>query len=265
MIHAVCFPQFSIANTVQAPQLTHRIETHFPQIHAPVNTLVKQTGVVHKTIVTQRIRHNMRRVQHIRVGGASYTCVGRLDQFPSGRGQVFRDMVESERFETTTVEHKMTHNVTMVQTDNIPEFVAKVVAKHDTVQCFADEHFQCPLDTKRIQLFNPLRIRTLRDNTDGTDPLLPGIPMVEEFFINTETCTTLNKSVIPVYGFNGVHVHAAVYICSEDTTPFQIRVAQTHAREALYVVNCQTNLFLLTKKCKKRITISFFSQAVTYN
>jgi len=188
----------------------------------------------------------------------SYTCVGRLDQFPSGRGQVFRDMVESERFEITTAEHKMTHNVTMVQTDNIPEFVATVVAKHDTVQCFADEQFQCPLDTKRIQLFNPLRIRTLRVNTDGTDPPLPGIPMVEEFFINTETCTTLNKSVIPVHGFNGVHVHAAVYICSEDTTPFQIRVAQTHAREALYVVNCQTNLFLLTKKCKKRITISFF-------
>jgi len=189
----------------------------------------------------------------------SYTCVGRLDQFPSGRGQVFRDMVESQHFNTTTTLHKMTTNVIMIDIDqeDIPNLVAQVKHKHKTVQCFADDHVVASIDTKRIQLFNPLRIRTLRDRQETPDIKFPRLPLMEEYFTNIH-CTHINKSVISIRGFNGVHVRAAVYICSQHTTPFDIRVAQTHAREALYVVNCQHNLFLLEKKCKKRTTISLF-------
>lgn len=187
----------------------------------------------------------------------SYTCVGRLDQFIAGRGQIFRDMVESQHFPTSIQRHFFTDNVIMVNTESISEFVAEVTAKHGTVQCFAAQSVVCSVDTKRRQLFNPTRIRSLRDPSSTPDIKLPRLPLYEEY-CTTEKCTRVNKSVVPIHSFHGVHVHAAVYICSENTTPFDIHVARTHAREALYVVNCQRNMFAFNKTCRKRTTVHLF-------
>lgn len=184
----------------------------------------------------------------------SYTCVGRNDQYTVGRGQLFRDLCESKQFETTLTTHCATRNVVMVQTDSIADYVAQVVQQHKSVQCFADAPIGQELDTKRRQLSNPTRIRTLRDRHEAPTIKPPRLPLMEEPY-TTEDCAKLNKSVVDIRSFNGVHVHAAVYICSKDTTPFQIHVAQTHAREALYVVNCQTCLFSLRKISPTKITI----------
>ena len=190
-----------------------------------------------------------------------YTCVGRLDQVTAGRGQIFRDMVDSQKFPIINTTHVRTDNLIMVNTDDISEFVTAVTAKHGTVQCFADkktvEQFSPVIDSNRRQLYNPIRIRSLRDQTETPGIRLPRVPLYEEYFTNNK-CTHINKSIVPIRSFNGVHVHAAIYICSKYTTPFEIHVARTHAREALYIVNCQTCMFALDKKCKKRRTISLF-------
>ena len=185
-----------------------------------------------------------------------YTCVGRLDQYSAGRGQIFRDMCESSKFDTVMSTHVMARNVEMVQTNNIAQFVAQVTAKHKTVQCFAETAYN-NIDTNRRQLKNPYRIRTLRNRDEAPDIKPPRIPLIEEE--HSKEMLTLNKSVIPVYSFHGVFVHAAVYIASEETTAFQIRAAQTHAREVLYVVNWQQHSpFALDRKCPKKNTIHSF-------
>jgi hypothetical protein len=68
----------------------------------------------------------------------SYTCIGRLDQYTSGRGHVFRDMSDTPSFPRTIVQHRMTHNVTEIRTNNVEAEVAQIVDAHPSVQCFTD-------------------------------------------------------------------------------------------------------------------------------
>jgi hypothetical protein len=64
--------------------------------------------------------------------------------------------------------------------------------------------------------------------------------------------------------FNGVDVHAAVFLCSESTTPFDIHVARTHAREALYILNPNQAFMSLNKECHSKLSVNPFQKTKTH-
>lgn len=179
------------------------------------------------------------------------TCIGRLDQWPFGRGQIFRDMLSSKKFDTARDSHTAVDNVQMIDTNNIPDFVQQIQKKHKVVQCFSEKPDK-NLDCGRRYLTKPKRIRTLRPS-EGTDKLL-----YEERKIHFADREDGNASVVNVRTYRGLKVPAAIYLCTEETTPFHVHVARTHCRDILYVVNCKTCLFAMNKQSPVKCTINPF-------
>ena len=184
----------------------------------------------------------------------SYTCIGRLDQYPNGRGQVFRDMCESDKFPTTVAYHHGSAQVVMVQDQVVDqEWIDTIIQKHKVVQCFADDPNKwSQLDCGRRILARPRRIRTLRSKKRQSDS---SFPLYEEKYARHPG---YNASVLPVNSYHGLPIDAVIYLCSEQTNPFDVHVARTHCRGTLYVVNCTTCLFALQRKPPYRLALNPF-------
>lgn len=179
-----------------------------------------------------------------------YTCIGRLDQYTRGRGQIFQNMIDAKWSVTKNINIKVPI-VEMVQVNDVPAFLQTIQAK--VIQCFSNEKWP-NVDTDRRWLFNPRRIRTL---TTRENSMMPEIPLVEEHHIfQMDICK--NASVVPVWSYEGLPIEVGVYLCSPTTKPFDVHVARTHCKYKLYVVNCTTSLFNWENKVSKRITINPF-------
>tara|TARA_B110000208_G_scaffold156379_1_gene189695 strand:- start:155 stop:1705 length:1551 start_codon:yes stop_codon:yes gene_type:complete len=187
----------------------------------------------------------------------SYTIIGRLDQYPGGRGQFFRDMLESNRFPVSNSKHHGTDNIVTLSSDDIVTTVAEICRKHDTVQCFNTDNVSLGIDCGRRQLKNPYRIRSLRDRNDAPNIRLPKMPLYEETY-NYQKQLCLNASEINIRRFQGVPVHVGVLICSENTTAFDIGLAKSHCRQALYLIN-GCNYFSMVTKPRSRCTVNPFT------
>lgn len=183
------------------------------------------------------------------IGFEHVTCIGRLDQWPLGRGQVFRDMVTSKQFDSSTCLHAATDCVHMVHTDDLQATVDKVRDIFKVVQCFSNEP-RDDIDCGRRLLTKPFRIRTLRPSSD--------VDLYEEQRVHEPDRIVKNVSVKHPRAYRGLKVNAGVYICSDKTTPFDVHVARTYCRHALYVLNCKTCLFSMHKEAPPRITINPF-------
>lgn len=183
------------------------------------------------------------------------TAIGRLDQWPAGKGQVFRDMLDSKKIDTSKCYHAAVDCVEMVETDNIQEFVKCQQQKHKVIQCFGNTTEK--IDCQRVFLSKPYRTRTLRPVKD-TDLPVTCQPLYEELRIHAPDAIKGNASVQDVRYYKGLKVPAGIYLCSENTTPFDIHVARTHCKDILYIVNCTTCLFAMQKRAPARITINPF-------
>jgi len=180
-------------------------------------------------------------------------CIGRLDQYPRGRGQVFRDMWTSGRFTVTPVYHHATDNVAMIQSNDVQNFVKTLLQRHAgwPMQCFADEPRNwASIDTGRIWMRG--RVRTVRHTGHGDT-------LYEE---KSAKPSGTNASVMRASEYRGIPVPYVVYICSEATRPFDVHVARTHARRLLYVINCQTCLFSFERRAPERQSINPFLEKV---
>ena len=183
-----------------------------------------------------------------------YTCIGRLDQYARGRGQIFQNMIDAKWNVTKNI-HIKVPIVEMIQVDDIHAFLQTLqtlqTLQAKVIQCFSDEKWP-NVDTGRRWLSNPRRIRTLETREDV---LPPRIPLVEEEFT---LYTGKNASVVPVWSYEGLPVEVGVYLCGPQTKAFDVHVARTHCRYKMYVVNCKTSLFSWQNKIQKRITINPF-------
>lgn len=180
------------------------------------------------------------------------TCIGRIDQWPAGRGQTFRDMLHSKKFDVSTAIHTAVECVQMIETDDLKTFVAETRQKHSVVQCFTEQNGSAysDIDCGRRFLKTPNRIRTLK----------PGMKdaLHEELKIHFPDREDGNASVQNIRTYKSLVVPAGIYLCSEDTTPFDIHVARTFCRDILYVVNCTTCLFAMQKVAPLKCTINPF-------
>lgn len=181
------------------------------------------------------------------------TCIGRLDQWPSGRGQLFRDMIDSNIFDSSQGLHKAVDAVSMVTVDDIQAFVNEKRKQHNVIQCFYDKHMPSYdlLDCGRRWLKNPKRIRTLHQDTQSCR-------LIEESKIHSPDHENGNASVQCIRTYKGLNVRAGIYLCSEHTTPFQIHVARTLCNDILYIVNCNVCLFAMQKIAPRKCTINPF-------
>ena len=177
------------------------------------------------------------------------TAMGRIDLWPSGRDQLFRDMLTSKKFDASRGYHAATDHVVHVQTTDIATFVAEIVAKHKVVQCFS-EASRDDIDTGRRWLTKPKRIRTLRDARTST--------LYEEAKIQYSDRDTGNASVVRPRQYSGLKVPAGIYLCTENTKSFDIHVARAFSRDILYIVNCNTCLFSMQKQAPTKCTINPF-------
>jgi len=179
-----------------------------------------------------------------------YTCIGRLDQYTRGRGQIFQNMIDAKWNVTKNVHFKVPIvEMISVHVDDMKTFLLSIQAK--VIQCFSSEKWP-HVDTGRRWLSNPSRIRTI---TTRKDIHPPRIPLVEEEFT---LYTGKNASVIPSWSYEGLPVEVGVYLCGPKTKAFDVHVARTHCRYKMYVVNCTTSLFSWKNKVTKRITINPF-------
>ena len=179
----------------------------------------------------------------------SLMCIGRLDQYARGRGQIFRQMLDAS-YPCQIGHHFKMNRVEMVTTEDVAGFVHSL--NYPTIQCFSDEPVP-GIDTERRWIPRPRRIRTLANRTwAGVQP--PRVALQEEPF-------TLkvgdNASVVNVRSIL-TPVDVAVYICQSNTKPLDIHVARTLCRHKLYVVNCRFPPFMWEPKVGARIAISPF-------
>ena len=178
------------------------------------------------------------------------TCIGRLDQWPRGRGQVFRDL--------TTVRHTRTYhrgceNVMQAQTDDVRAYVACLCQKHPLVQCFADAPEDwSSIDTGRLWVSGPRRIRTVCTRQAHN------IASVYEEAKPQRPYTGTNASVIKARAFHGLPIPVSVYLCGPETKAFDVHVARTHTRDLFIVLNCTTCLFVFEHRTPKKVTIHPF-------
>lgn len=180
----------------------------------------------------------------------TFMCVGRLDQYTRGRGQVFRQMTESG-FPCEIGHHYKMNDVEMVQTDDVAGFVHAL--DFPSVQCFSNTRDTHDIDTGRRWIKYPSRIRTL---TDRKTVRKPRVALCEEYFTH-EYKVGANASVASVRQvFTPVDV--GVYICSEETSAFDIHVARTLCRHKLYVVNCTTSPFAWKHQAPPTLAVNPF-------
>jgi len=178
----------------------------------------------------------------------SMMCIGRLDQYPGGRGQIFRQMVDA--YPCKIGHHFKMNCVEMIHTDNVAAFVQQL--DYPTIQCFSEETVE-GIDTGRRWLSKPRRIRTLTKRT-WAGAQLPRIALQEEPFTLQEGD---NASVVHVRSVL-TPVDVGVYICQPNTKPFDIHVARSLCRHKLFVVNCQDVPFMWEAKVPTRVAISPF-------
>lgn len=181
------------------------------------------------------------------------TCIGRLDQWPNGRGQTFRDMLSSAAFDVSTGIHTAVNRVQMIETQDVRTFVAEIQRKHKVVQCFTEQNTTpySDIDCGRRFLKTPKRIRTLKPgNVNGA--------LYEELKIHFPDRQEGNASVQNIRTYKSLVVPAGIYLCSDKTTPFDIHVARTFCKDILYVVHCTTCLFAMQKIAPLKCTINPF-------
>ena len=204
-----------------------------------------ETGLEHVYIAYAHLWSLDEWIQLLSYNIQSYTIIGRIDQYPKGRGQIFRDMCEAGRFRTEFTRHVGAEAIfTDFTVDDIPE----IVKEHAVVQCFGNRHLK--VDTGRVQLSRPYRLRTLRPNkVDGRDALY------EERYLQQrgQPVQTTN-----VRSFHGVRPIAGVYICSKETASFDIHMARTVSRDALYIIGEHPCMFSFERRPPKRMTINPF-------
>lgn len=219
----------------------------------PVRRLEKNEAIIvpwaHRWNQSQWVALARFRPRHI-------TAIGRVDQWPLGRGQVFRDMIRSEKFEIVKSYHLAVDCVHMIQTNDIASFVEKMREKHKVVQCFSNESHP-NIDCNRRYLTNPRRTRTLRDPAE-TQFTKEHVPLYEEMHVHAPDKVCGNASVQKVRYYRGLRVPAAVYMCSEKTTPFDVHLARSHCKDALYILNCSTCLFSMNKTAPLKTSINPF-------
>jgi len=187
----------------------------------------------------------------------SYTLIGRMDQYPRGRGQFFRDMLESNRFPSKITRHFGTDNVICMQSSDIVATVGEINCLYSTVQVFNTNNVSLGIDCGRRYIVNPPRIRSLRDHSEAPYITLPFIPLIEEMKANRKLLKK-NASEINVRKFQGVPVEAGVLICSENTTAFDIYVAKSHCSQVIYLVN-GCNFFSMGNDTPSRCTANPFN------
>jgi len=177
----------------------------------------------------------------VRTNPKNYTLVGRLDQYPSGRGQIFRDICESKKFDTTLVRHHGAEVIEMATESDI----AEIVQKHKTVQCFYNGPDKLNIDTGRRQYKDPWRIRTIRN--------------LEQSLYEEESTPGKGKntSVISARYFQGVKPHAGIYICSEEDTAFDLHMARTICKDILYIIGEPPPMFSFIRRPPIRNTIGW--------
>lgn len=177
----------------------------------------------------------------------SLMCIGRLDQYTKGRGQIFRQMVDAS-YPCQIGHHFKMNRIEMVSTEDVAGFVHSL--DFPTIQCFSEEPIE-GIDTGRRWIPRPRRIRTIC-NRPSVRP--PRIALQEEPF-------TLqvgdNASVVNVRSVL-TPVDVGVYICTENTKPLDIHVARTLCRHKLFVVNCREPPFIWEAKVGAIIAISPF-------
>lgn len=176
----------------------------------------------------------------------TFTLIGRLDQYSKGRGQVFRDMVESENFKNTMCRHTGAECIQSIGHHGVED----VKKKYKIVQGFASHDVQVELD--RIQLNGPYRIRTIRKRATLTSPRTQ---LFEEKFTLERG---KNASVVNIRGFHGVKPEAGIFFCSENTTQFDVHVARTQCKQALYIVGEIPPMFNFIRRPPSKITINPF-------
>lgn len=179
----------------------------------------------------------------------SLMCIGRLDQYAGGRGQIFRQMLDAS-YPCQIGHHFKMNRVEMVTTDDVAAFVHQL--DYPTIQCFSEESIP-QINTRRRWIHRPRRIRTLTKRTwAAAQP--PRIALHEEPY-------TLqmgdNASVVRVSTVL-TPVDVGVYICTATTKSFDIHVARTLCRHKLFVVNCREPPFMWEVKAASRIAISPF-------
>ena len=179
----------------------------------------------------------------VQLNHSQYTIIGRLDQYPRGRGNTFRDMCESNIFQVKYSRHVGAECVEKASIDALES----IVLKHGVVQCFSDDK-TLKLDTNRRQLERPFRIRTIRKKHGKIYKLFE-----EDYTENVGR----NMSVMSVKQYTGIRVRAVVYICTENTTPFDIHIARSYCSETLYIVGDEPTMFSFERKPKKRLTIDW--------
>ena len=178
-----------------------------------------------------------------------WTLVGRLDQYPKGRGQIFRDICESGLY---TVEYTRHTGAEVVEHCEISD-IERIVDKYKVVQVFCKDQellkkYKFTIDTHRIQLKNPFRIRTIR-STETQRKIL----YEEEY----TTQDGLPSSVINIRNFHGVRPNASIYICGTNETSFDIHVARTQCTHKLFIIGKEPNMFSLERRPPQRVTISW--------
>lgn len=190
-------------------------------------------------------------LQLLQMSPRSFTCIGRLDQYARGRGQVFRQMIDA-KFPCDIGHHYKMNDVEMINTEDVANFVHGL--QFPTVQCFADHTNQkYTIDTGRRWIMYPRRIRTV---TQRPSVKPPRVALQEEHFTH-EYKIGNNASVVHVDQIL-TPVDVGVYLCSEETRPFDIHVARTLCRHKLYVVNCVQVPFAWEHRAPARIAVSPF-------
>lgn len=181
------------------------------------------------------------------------TCIGRLDQYPRGRGQVFRDLV-STRDEIVQTFHRGCENVIQASAENVCGFIANICKEHCIVQCFADDPSKwSDIDTGRLWLSQPRRIRTTckRNSSQQVIKVFEEAPTIKPY-------KGRNASVVRAGAFDGLPIPVSVYICGPDTKSFDVHVACTHTRDLFIILNCTTCLFSFEHQTPRRVTINPF-------
>ena len=176
----------------------------------------------------------------------SLMCIGRLDQYASGRGEIFRQLVKA--FPCHVGHHFKMNRVEMVNVQDVAAFVHGL--NYPTIQCFSESPIE-GIDTGRRWIPRPSRIRTV---TKRTCHQPPRIALQEEPF-------TLkvgeNASVVHVSRVL-TPVDVGVYICTDNTKAFDIHVARTLCRHKLFIVNCRDTPLMWHAKAIPRICVTPF-------
>lgn len=156
----------------------------------------------------------------------SLTVSGRLDQYAHGRGQVFRDAA-TRLFQCSHAPCPATSDIELCETltDEVQQRF---------VSSFKDKSAVPVSERRRIWMFNPKRVRTIKGKPRGI-----GHMMFEED--GEKPCTIPHireerwADVVTLREWRGPILDTAALFVTANTTPFDIYCARTYTRK-LYLV-----------------------------